>query len=241
MKIRFLRAGFGVLCLLMSIESNAAGTLHLETSVVVVDTDDQEGTLGVRNSANLPLLMISKVESIPEDPQDLLLVNPPIARVEPGDTQIVRFLLKPRGADQPEISTEHLMRASFEGIPPKETNKVNFSIRQNIPVIVHPSRLAKEDEPWKLLTWQREADGLSVKNPSPYVVRLTPALTLLPSQTSASLPRTYVLPGESLHVSVKAMSAADTQVRLHPASRYGFVEGEYEAPLTSAAAPTPAK
>ncbi len=182
--------------------------------------------------------MVTKVEPIPEDPQDLLLVNPPIARVEPGDTQIVRFLLKPRAEGQPEIKTEHLMRASFEGVPPKENNKVNFSIRQNIAVIIHPGGLAKAEAPWKLLIWQRDSEGMIVKNPSPYVVRFTPALTLLPSQTPATLPRTFILPGESLRVSVKSVPSADHQVRMHPASAYGYVAKEaYEAKLTGAPAP----
>jgi len=237
MQIRFLRAVLGSLFFFLgNTASYAVGTLQLETSVVIVNTGEQEGTLAVRNTADMPLLMITKVEPILEGSQDLLLVNPPITRVEPGDTQIVRFLLKPRGEGQPEIKTEQLMRVSFEGVPPKENNKVNFSIRQNIPVIIHPGGLAKADSPWQSLTWQREGDELVVKNPTSYVIRFTPALILLPSGTAATLPRTYILPGEAVRASVKSVPPGDDHVRMHPKSQYGYVVGAYDGPLTSAAA-----
>ena len=53
---------------------------------------------------------------------------------------------------------------------------------------------------------------------------------MLPGDGSALLPRTYVLPGETL--SVAASQALATTVQLQPATVYGFAVEPYQAPIT---------
>ena len=62
------------------------------------------------------------------------------------------------------------------------------------------------------------------------MVRLAQELTLLPGKGSALLPRTYVLPGETL--SVAASQAQASTVQMQPATVYGFAVAPYEAPIT---------
>ncbi|WP_302054937.1 fimbria/pilus chaperone family protein [Burkholderia multivorans] len=204
-----------------------ADSLKLESSVVLVDAGKGEASLGVLNNDKGPLLMVTRLEKIPEEPTQRLTVTPPVARVEPGDTQVVRFFL----VSKDDIKVEHLERVSFEGVPPKDDNAVHISIRQNIPVIIRPKNLARNDEPWKLLAWARTASGFSVKNPGPYVVRMAQAATLLPSKTPIALPRTYILPGETLDIKVKAPNASDTDIEISPASLYGYIVGKYAAKI----------
>lgn len=106
-----------------------------------------------------------------------------------------------------------------------------MTVRQNLPVILHPKGLAPNRTPWTGLAWSLKNDRLSVHNPTPYVVRLAQELTLLPGNGSALLPRTYVLPGETL--SVATDGAASTRVRLQPATVYGFAVPHFEAPIGS--------
>ncbi|WP_157692746.1 fimbria/pilus chaperone family protein [Burkholderia sp. ABCPW 11] len=209
-----------------------ADNLKLESSVVLVDAGKGEASLGVLNNDKGPLLMVTRLEKIPEEPVQRLTVTPPVARVEPGDTQVVRFFL----VSKDDIKVEHLERVSFEGVPPKDDNSVHISIRQNIPVIIRPKNLARNDEPWKLLTWARNASGFSVKNHGPYVVRMAQAATLLPSKTAVALPRTYILPGETLDIKTKAPSASDTDIEISPASLYGYIVGKYPAKIGSSTA-----
>ena len=56
---------------------------------------------------------------------------------------------------------------------------------------------------------------------------------LLPGNATATLPRAYVLPGEHLKMSLKdaASSAAANKVRIQPATVYGYITDNYEAPL----------
>ena len=52
----------------------------------------------------------------------------------------------------------------------------------------------------------------------------------MPGTGSAMLPRTYVLPGETLTVTASGSGA--TTVRLQPATVYGFAVAPHDAPLT---------
>ncbi|MCK8688387.1 fimbrial chaperone protein, partial [Pseudomonas umsongensis] len=81
------------------------------------------------------------------------------------------------------------------------------------------------------LQWSLNGDQLTVRNDTPYVVRLGQQVHLLPSAGSAMLPKTYVLPGE--HISVSAPAGAATHVRFQPATVYGFAVPLYDAPISS--------
>jgi P pilus assembly chaperone PapD len=204
-----------------------------DTTVVIVNEADGETSVSVTNTdATLALLHVT-LEDIPEDKEPLLFVTPPLARVEAGKSQLVRFILQ----TSTPLTTQRLKRVIFEGMPqdrkPVEAGhaRVGVTVRQNLPVILHPKGLAVNRTPWTGLVWSLKNDQVSVHNPSPYIVRLAQELTLLPGNGSALLPRTYVLPGETL--SVPANGTAATSVRIHPATVYGFAVPHFEAPFGS--------
>ena len=221
-------AAFVAVCLsFMSACSHAAGMVP-ETPVVVVDQASGEATLNVRNSDDQPALLYSTIEHIPQDTEPLLLLNPPVARVEPGKSQQVRFILREVGP----LKTERLQRVVFEGISPRQGGsgaQVHLTVRQNIPVIVRPANLAIDRMPWKRLVWSVAGQQVRVSNPSPYVVRLSKAVNLIPGGVTLDLQRTYILPGEVLMLD--ASSTLGSHVRLFPASTYGFAVDSYDAPL----------
>ncbi|MGE8150673.1 fimbria/pilus chaperone family protein [Pseudomonas vancouverensis] len=204
-----------------------------DTSVIIVNEADGEASVTVTNTdASLALLHVT-LEDIPEDKEPLLFVTPPLARVDPSKSQLVRFILQTSNP----LTTQRLKRVIFEGMPQDRVApeaghaRVGVTVRQNLPVIIHPKGLAQNRTPWTGLSWRLEKDQLSVHNPTPYVVRLAQELLLLPGNGSALLPRTYVLPGETL--SVTATGSAATTVRLQPATVYGFAVPHYEAPISS--------
>lgn len=203
-----------------------------DTSVIIVNEEDREATVSVTNTDNKLALLHVSLESIPEDTDSLLFVTPPLTRVEPSKSQLVRFILQ----TQEPLKTQRLKRVIFEGMPeqrdPAQAGRaqVGVTVRQNLPVILHPKGLAPNRTPWLGLIWTLNADQLSVHNPTPYVVRMAQELKLLPGDGSALLPRTYVLPGETL--SVAASQALATTVQLQPATVYGFAVEPYQAPIT---------
>ena len=193
-----------------------------QTPVLVIEERIGESTMNVRNTDARPALLFTSVENVAEDDELLLVFTPPVARVEPGAVQQVRFILQ---AVQP-LQVERLKRVIFEGVSPvagADGSRVSLGVRQNLPVIIRPSGLPIEREPWKLLRWSQAGNQLRVSNPSPYVVRLAKAVVPLPGGISVDLPRPYLLPGERLNVAMQPGGALNTTtVRIFPATTYGF-------------------
>ena len=211
----------------------AAGMVP-ETSVVLVNASDGEGSINLTNTDDHAVLLYTSIENLPEDQEALLLVTSPIVRVEPGEKQLVRFVLQ---SDNP-LTTQRYKRVIFEGIPQKDSSgkaKVSLTVRQNLPVIISPADLPPKTDPWTLLKWEVKGQTLTVRNESRYVVRLSQQLDLIPSGGKLMLPRTYMLPGQSDRLPIPADIAlgVDEKVRIYPASIYGYQGASYEAPLAS--------
>lgn len=205
------------------------------TTVVIVNEDEGEATMQVTNSDNhLSLLHVSLLD-IPEDNEPLLLVTPPLARVEGGKSQTVRFILQDRTGQAP-LTTQRMKRVIFEGIPESRAQgdvdaKVALTFRQNLPVIIHPKGLAVNRTPWEGLKWSVENGELVVNNATKYVVRLSQSTKLLPGTAEAALPKAYLLPGETLRAPITGTFTNASSVSLQPATVYGYAVGAYQAPL----------
>ena len=222
----------GVLFFLLGLFWSAARAdgMQPETTVVILYEEEGEASIQVKNTDSGPALLHSAIESIPEDLESLVVITPPVTRVDAGETQLVRFL----SANSQPLKTQRLKRVTFEGIPQRKTGSgatVGISLRQNLPLILHPKGLARHPAPWKELTWHREASRLVVRNDSPYVVRLSPELELNPHKVSVMLSRGYVLPGETLAIETDATQPPATSVTLQPATVYGFAVARHEAPI----------
>ncbi|CAB3651309.1 fimbria/pilus chaperone family protein [Achromobacter piechaudii] len=214
---------------LFSASAHAMG-IQPETSVVLVHEDSGEGTIGIKNTGDEPVLLVSMIENIPEDEEGWVMVSPPAAVLAPGKTQLVRFLL----TNEKPLATQRMKRAIFEGIPQSgdQSNKLRLTIRQDLPLIALPKSIANDNAPWRHLQWSAHDGKLSVHNPSPYIVRLDQQVHVQPANQALILPKTYVLPGETLQLaSTGAPPAGQTAVRLYPASVYGYQVSSFDAPL----------
>lgn len=212
--------------------SAMAAGMQPETTVVILYEEHGEATINLTNTDAGPTLLHSKVEHIPEDSELSVIVTPPIMRVDAGQAQLVRLI----GAFKEPLKTQRLKRVTFEGIPQKKSDggaTVGINIRHNLPVIIHPKGLPRHQSPWELLKWKVDGEHLAVQNDSPYVVRLSERVQLNPPQTSVSLPRTYILPGETLTAAFKEPVSAVTSVTIQPATVYGFAIGNFDAPVVS--------
>ncbi|MGP1939006.1 MAG: fimbria/pilus chaperone family protein [Arsenophonus sp. ET-DL9-MAG3] len=200
-----------------------ANHLKLYTSAVIIEANIGENAFPVKNESTSPIMMLVTLEPLPEDPEKIVIITPPISRIEPYDTQVVRFLLK----NTANLKTERMARVKFESIPAKGErvdNRININIAQNIPIIVKPKELKRNYTPWKHLQWKMINNILTVYNPSLYVIRFHPRLTLLPSKETVSLPSTYLLPGKNLSVNLPIRKRILTAVKLTPASLYNYMQ-----------------
>ncbi|QKZ06343.1 fimbria/pilus chaperone family protein [Pseudomonas eucalypticola] len=230
----FLRLVVPVLALGLAAQAMAAGMVP-DTTVLRVNAADGEASLNVTNTDQAAALLYTSLTDLEQQPQAYLLASPPVTRVEAGEKQLVRFMLKPGQT----ITEQHMLRVIFEGIPERRLGNpsdLNVTVRQNLPVILHPKGLAEDPQPWKRLAWRQDASTITLSNDSPYVVRLSQHVTLLPDKINLALPHTYVLPRSHLVIDLPAplKPGQPRSVRLHPASPYGFQGKPYEAPLTCA-------
>lgn len=227
---------FSILFLAIKMTSSMAAGMVPETSLLLVDEADKSSSIDIKNTDSHPSLLYTNVVDLPDDKGTHLIVTQPVTRVEPGQTQQLRFILQ---TDAP-LTVEHLKRVTFEGIPPKQTGKgihqVSINIRQDIPVLIHPKSLPIVKDAWTLLKWSVAGDTVTVKNDSPYVVRMAQQASVLPSNDSIKFSKTYLLPGESLSAKAKNSLNADKQIKFYPASRYGVQVSSYTTNLTPAAA-----
>ncbi|WP_413817652.1 fimbria/pilus chaperone family protein [Pseudomonas sp. MUP55] len=229
--IKSMRFLYPVLLLCLAGVAVADGMLP-ETTVIVLNEEQGEATINIKNTDAAPALLHSVIENIPEDVEPLLIVTPPIARVEGGETQLVRFISTLKAP----LKTQRLKRVSFEGIPQARTAggaTIGITLRQNLPLILHPQGLPIHHTPWELLKWQRAGQRLTVHNDSAYVVRMAPQVRLLPQGTTATLPRSYILPGEALAVKVDGSLEGLTGIEIQPATIYGFSVENYRAPINA--------
>lgn len=211
----------------------AADGMQPETTVIILNEADGETSINIKNTDVGPALLYSSIHNIPEDAAPLVLLTPPVVRVEGGKTQLVRFLLE----SKEPLKTERLKRVYFEGIPENKdlgSAHVSVTVRQDIPIILHPKGLPKNAEPWKLLKWEIAGTDLVLRNDSPYVVRLAQQVLLQPQGTVVPLPRTYVLPGATFKLPLPAGTPTPEAIRLFPATVYGFTVRSYDAPLAAA-------
>jgi len=209
-----------------------ADGMQPESSLILLYEQDGETAMNVRNTDPGPALLHTTVLDIAEDSETVVIATPPVARVEPGQEQMVRFIYQ-----GPPLQVQRLKRVVFEGIGQATQADgravVGVGVRQNLPMLLHPKGLARNDAPWKLLQWSSSGRVVSVTNPSAYVVRLAPTLTLVPSGRELDLGRSYLLPGQSVELPLPEapVDTADTHVQLQPASVYGFITRTFDAPL----------
>lgn len=215
-------------CLLAVFNSLAAGMVP-DTSLLIVNEDEQGASMDVKNTDAEAQLLYTKIVDLPDDSRPGVIVTQPVVRVDAGKTQRVRFVLK---SSEGPLKVEHFKRVIFSAIPQREKDKVKVVFSQNLPVIIHPAGLPVNIEPWKDLSWQIKNGNVVVENKTPYVVRLEQKIKMMPSGTIAKLTKTYILPGETLMAAANGKSSSlDKHVEIYPATRYGYKASSYTAEL----------
>lgn len=222
----FFQASASILLFLSSIfmlHAYAAG-MKPEVPALFIDEDTREVTINVQNTDNEPALLHSNLQTIPEDRESKLIITPQLARVNAGQKQQVRVILK-QGVT---LMNQRMQRIDFVSIPQDDgkNNRTRILIGQNIPVIISPRDLPLNTEPWKLLSWQVSDNILKLKNSSKYIIRLTTNVDILPEGQKINIEKPYILPGESIDLKIKNIHAAK-QVRIHPVTRFGVLTAPF--------------
>lgn len=216
---RLLRAAVMAAGLVFASNSVVANVFKLEKTSVILNESDGEVAFSVKNTGDEPILLISRVDDLPGRAlAERVLVSPSITRVEPGDTQAIRFSLKP-GVTMTE---EALIKASFESIGQAPDSQVKMPLRQEIGFLIHPKSVPVVPEPWADLRWHVEGNELVIANSGKHVVRLAPQVKLIPSLDVVPTAQFYIRPGETLRKPLPDTARSVEAIEIAPMSRYAF-------------------
>lgn len=227
---RFISA-FTFTALALGFSHAQASGMSPGRTAVFIDEAVGETTVNVKNTDPIAALLVTNIYNPEGDLDNIVSVTPPMARVEPGEIQAVRFILDV----QAPLKVQQLRRVTFEGVQPNSkpgSSKVGITLMQDLPVIISPSNLKKDPTPWTHLKWSSAQGQLTVSNPSPYVVRLVSSVEVLPGNRNITLPKTYILPGQTLNLALPKDSGAPvTRVTFKPADLHGDANQAYSVPI----------
>ncbi|HCL7979513.1 fimbria/pilus chaperone family protein [Escherichia coli] len=197
-----------------------------ETTVLVINEEDGEASISVKNTDNVPSLLQTKIIDIDNSSSKevVILASPTIVKVESGEEQIIRFFLQKKGG----IKDQVLKRVKFLGLPARmeknaEISSVNISVSQSIPLIINPKGLESVAEPWKFLKYTFENGKVYIFNPSRYVVRMYPYAKL--DGNKVNLQHPFIAPRQKIEVDYKSRPKV---MKIKPVGLYGEVRNEYE-------------
>jgi len=229
----------GVFFASVGMAAHAAGMLP-ESTVVLINEADGEASMVVTNTDPGPSLLYTTIQAVGEDPKPPVVLTPPVARVEPGKKQTVRFML----TNAEPLTVERYARVTFDGIPeptPDGKNTVSLTVRQNLPIVIHPKSLPEDKTPWTRLKWSINGDMLTATNDSPYVVRVDQKLKLMPGDVEVTLPKSYLVPGGKTEVKLQerkdersnVLKNDFAQAVMTPFTAYGYAAAPYEAAISA--------
>ncbi|EFC4527790.1 fimbria/pilus periplasmic chaperone [Escherichia coli] len=195
-----------------------------ETTVLVINQESGEASISVRNTNKVPTLLQVKIVDLEQGEDAIVLAAPAISKVDSDEEQVVRFFLQTRG----ELKSQVLKRINFIGLPArsendKEKSTMLVGVNQSIPLIINPVGLKKEDTPWKYLAYKFNESGVSLYNPSRYVVRFHPKIKI--NGEYVKLQQSYLAPNQELKVDYKK---SPSEVKIRPVGLYGEIRNEYK-------------
>ncbi|WP_164931837.1 fimbria/pilus chaperone family protein [Dyella sp. M7H15-1] len=201
-----------------------ATSFRLQTITVVLDERDGRTDFNVTNTGSEPMLLLTKLQDVDSTPMSAnILVTPAVTRIDPGQSQLVHFMLK-KGV---KLEREYLLKASFEGVTQRADKGARMTVRQQVGFILQPKSVPVEERPWKDLRVQVNGDSLILTNAGRHIVRLMPSIALQPKGVDLPLEHPYILPGQRVSAAGAAVGGT-TQIAITPLSRYGFAQAKAE-------------
>ncbi|EJQ5562211.1 fimbria/pilus periplasmic chaperone [Escherichia coli] len=195
-----------------------------ETTVLIINESTGEASIKVKNTNSEPSLLQTKIVDIDGFQKVGVFVSPAIVKLDPGDTQVVRFFINP----SEKLKSQVLKRIRFIGLPAREISKKNnsalsLSIGQNIPLIITTSKLKDEDSPWEYLKYHYNKKKVILSNNSDYVVRLFPEVSI--NNKKMKISNSFIRPHGSLEIDFNDNPSILT---IRPVGLYGDLRDEYK-------------
>lgn len=201
----------GLLLALLTATNVAQAGVIIGGTRIIFNSDKKETSISVNNPDAVPYLIQSWVDGVGSDKAPFI-ITPPLFRLDGQQQNILRIVRT--GGDFP-LDREVLYWANIKAIPTaaKDENVLQVAVKTRLKLIVRPAALddSSPEEVANQLKWQRQADQLTVTNPTAYYMNFQ-SITIGGSDISNA---GWVAPFSSAHYTLKAShQSSDVEWRL---------------------------
>lgn len=162
--------------LAVSVLSTAQAAVTLDRTRIIFDGNQSSINITIRNdNPELPYLAQSWLENDTEQKLETgpIIATPPIQRMEPKSTSLVRLSTAPDVAKLPQ-DRESLFYYNLREIPPKssEAGVLQIALQSRVKLFYRPeSIVAQSKTDWpKHITLTPSATGYTLNNPTPFYI-----------------------------------------------------------------------
>lgn len=212
--MRRIAAGFAVFGMVLALPSWAAVVIH--GTRVVYSVAEPEVSIRLENSGSAPSLTQIWIDDgdaamNATDAEVPFILTPPMARVDPGKSQIVRILYS---GEALKGDQERLYWFNVLDIPPEsseqDTNKLQLAFRSRIKLFLRPAQMTEvvEDAPAKLSWKLRDGGSIEIYNGSKFHITFSAASVKVPSQELVFDDQAMLAPGQTMTVRLKQGAAS---------------------------------
>ena len=241
-KIKFFRHLGALMVSVAALTSHASwGSVIITGTRVIYPADARDVNVRLTNNGPTPALVqiwIDKGDpnASPEQVKVPFVLTPPIARIDPNKSQIVRLVYT---GEVQSAEKESLYWLNMVEIPPKPVegaNYLQFAVRTRIKVFYRPAQLKSGPiDAGPRLEWSLQKDGkkltLQAINPSPYFVSLSQVRLVTKDGKESGKPMNVMLaPGATERIPFEDVNDSElllSAVRYQLIDDYGaFIESE---------------
>ncbi|WON77969.1 fimbria/pilus periplasmic chaperone [Serratia sp. UGAL515B_01] len=224
MKKTLLHYGFiSSLVLIGLITQTEAAEIQPLTSAVIINQNQGESSIDIKNTDSQPIILYSKVNHLDDDNLDggVIYPSPAAVIVQPGEVQTVRIIYK----NNHSINVEHLARIIFTGIPNQKEStgqRINFLVGQDLPIVIQPGNQPPIKALWSLVKWQQIDGKLCAKNPTTRVFRFDNNVKILPTGQYIKFTTPYLLPHQQQCIELNQALPAHAQIHFDSISVFNY-------------------
>lgn len=158
----------------------ASSAIQIDSSRVIYQGEYKSASLSLHNAATKNYIVQTWLEDAEGKPRKDMMVTPPIVKIQPDQSAVLRFIYSGQGLP---TDRESIYWINVQEIPPRATqaNVMQLAIRTRLKLFYRPPGLkTKLDEQVRKLTFSKTDNALEVKNAGPMYISLSQLIIKTP-------------------------------------------------------------
>ncbi|MCU6400711.1 molecular chaperone [Enterobacter quasiroggenkampii] len=183
-----------IIALFALYSASAISAIQIESSRVIYSGENKSASLTLHNASQKNYIIQTWLDEDSDKPGKEMVVTPPIMKVKPDQSAVLRFIYSGKGLP---IDRESVYWINVQEIPPRasEPNVMQLAIRTRLKLFYRPVGMkAKLDEQIGQLTLTKNSDALVVSNPGPLHISLSQLMIKTPQGKEQKITAPMIAP-----------------------------------------------